>query len=69
MLKRYIVDLRDLTPEEKETVRERLEGVAFMVCDMLSGSQGLVALQVYWDSKEDFFSSPVFPSKCHCFEG
>lgn len=68
MLKRYLVDLRELTPEERETVRERLDGMAFMVCDRYSGSHGLVALEVFWDRSEDFFSSPVFPSSCHCIE-
>ena len=67
MLKRYLVDLRELTPEEKEAVQERLEWMAFMVCERYS-RQGLVALEVFWDRSEDFFASPVFPSNCHCLE-
>lgn len=68
MLKRYMIDVRDLSSEEKEAVRERVEGFAFMVCDVFGGSQGLIGLEVFWDRKEDFLSSPICPTNCHCME-
>ncbi len=39
-----------------------------MVTEILDTSEGMVALRVYWDSKEDFFSFLNFPSNCHCKE-
>lgn len=68
MAKRYIVDVRDLTPEEREAVRDRLEGWAFMVCNQYRGDFELIAFEVIWDRQEDFLSSSVCPSHCHCFE-
>lgn len=67
-MKLYIVDVRNLSPEEKSAVEEKLRMSAFMVSEELNVSEGIIALRVYWDRKEDFSSSPVCPSNCHCFE-
>lgn len=67
-MKVYDVDVHALSPEGKRKVEEQLEQMAFMVSETFSASEGVVALQVYWDSKEDFFSSHVFPSNCPCKE-
>lgn len=62
------VDVHKLSPEEKGKVQAQLECSSFIVSDILNTSGGLVGLRVYWDSKEDFFSSPIFPSNCPCKE-
>lgn len=67
-MKLYVVDVRALSPEEKSAVEEKLHMLAYMVAEERNASEGIVALRVYWDRKEDFFSSPVCPSNCHCFE-
>lgn len=67
-MKLYVVDVRALSPEEKSAVEEKLRMCAYMVTEELNKSEGVVALNVYWDRTEDFFSSPAFPSNCHCFE-
>lgn len=67
-MKLYEVDVRALSSGEKEKMREQLNCFAFFVTDVLSSSEGVVAFRVYWTSKEDFFSSPVFPSNCSCRE-
>lgn len=68
MLKRYMIDVRELSPEEKEAVRTRVEGFAFMVSDVFGGPKGLIGLEVFWDRKEDFLTSPICPANCHCME-
>lgn len=67
-MKLYIVDVRGLSPEEKSAVEEKLRLLAYMVTEEPNKSEGVVALRVYWDRKEDFFSSSIFPSNCRCFE-
>lgn len=67
-MKIYDIDVHTLSAEEKAKVREQLNRLAFFVTDVLSASEGLIAIRVYWDSKEDFFSSPFFPSSCPCKE-
>ncbi len=67
-MKIYEVDVRTLSPEEKRKTREWLGGLAFMVTEILDTSEGMVALRVYWDSKEDFFSFLDFSSNCPCKE-
>ncbi len=67
-MKIYDVDIHALSPEEKRKVQKQLDCYAFMVTEILSASEGVVALRVYWDSKEDFPLSPVFPSNCPCKE-
>ncbi len=68
MAKRYIVDVRNLMPEEKGAVRKQLEGWAFMVINQYRGDFELIAFEVIWDRPEDFLSSRFCPSNCHCFE-
>lgn len=68
-MKRYIIDLRDLTPAEKQSIQERLIGSALLVTELSNSTQGVVSLQVFWDGDGDFLSSPDCPSHCHCFEG
>lgn len=67
-MKVYDVDVHALSPEGKKKVREQLEQRAFIVSETLSASEGVVTMRVYWDSKEDFFSSHVFPANCPCKE-
>lgn len=67
-MKVYEIDIHALSPEEKSKAKEQLDGFTHMTSEILSPSGALVGLRVYWDSKEDFFSSPIFPSNCPCKE-
>lgn len=62
-MKRYLVDLRSLSPEKREAAYELIDNASF-VTSMVLGDSGLEYADVYWTSSEDFVSSPVFPRGC-----
>ena len=63
MAKRYVVDLRSLTPAEKKAAIERLERVSFMVTPVFENNT-VTAAEVIWDSPENFATSPALPVGC-----
>ena len=67
-MKRYIVDVSALSTEEKSSAYERLEGYAFMVSTVFGADRRASAYEVFWDSQEDFMTSPIFPLGCPCRE-
>lgn len=67
MTKRYLVDLRSLTPEQRERAFLQMEQVAFLATRVL-GPSGLEQVTVAWDLEEDFPTSALVPSGCPCRE-
>lgn len=65
MSKMYRIDLCSLSPAERETVYEQIDGVAFMV-SRVSGTGGLEAIDVFWTAEDDFLSSKLIPPGCSC---
>ncbi len=49
MSKMYRVDLRSLTPAEREAAYEQIDRVAFMT-DIIMGPTGLEAIEVFLDN-------------------
>lgn len=68
MLRKYVVDLRSLAPEDRITAFKRMDSFAFLSSEII-GETGLEGAEIFWDSPEDFLTSPVFPSGCPCREG
>ena len=58
-----IVDLRGLSPAEREAAYKQIDGFSFST-DRILGETGLEAAEVLWDLPEDFPTSPAFPSGC-----
>lgn len=63
MAKRYIVDLRSLNPVDREDAFKQIDKFAFMAT-MVMGSSGLEAVELIWDLKENFATSPALPAGC-----
>lgn len=61
----YRVDLTSLEPSERVAAVKRIDAVTFDTYDGY-GTSGLEYVDVAWDRKEDFVSSPVFPTGCRC---
>lgn len=62
---RYIVDLRNLKPEEREAAFILLRDNSFLATRII-GSNGLEGADVTWDSHQDFKTSPIYPKGCPC---
>lgn len=67
MSKMYRVDLRSLTPAEREAAYEQIDSLAFMT-DMIMGPTGLEAIEVFWTAEDDFASSKLIPPGCRCYQ-
>ena len=65
MTKRYVVDLRSLDPAKREAAYKRIDELAFMT-NIVLDSTGLEAVEVFWDSEEDFTASGLIPPGCSC---
>lgn len=63
MAKRYIVDFRHLSREERTAAFELIDRLAFMTT-RIPGKTGLEGADVIWDREEDFPTSPAFPAGC-----
>ena len=63
MAKRYIVDLRSLSPADRGAAFEQIDKYAF-TATMVIGQSGLEAVELIWDSKENFATSPALPVGC-----
>lgn len=63
MAKRYTVDLRSLSPAEREAAFELMDSFSFQA-SCVFGKSGLEGAVVVWDRQEDFPTSPVFPNGC-----
>lgn len=66
-MKKYRVDLRGLTPAEREAVYKQIDSLAFMT-DRVLGSTGLEAIEVFWTAEDDFTSSELIPPGCSCYQ-
>lgn len=64
-MKIYRVDVRNLSPEEKEAFHNQLDMLAFMTTFVYEGNV-LSAIDVCWDRKDDFLTSPIFPAGRSC---
>lgn len=62
-MKVYRVDLTSLDPVDRVRAYDLIDGYAF-ITSMVLGSNGLEGAVVYWESQEDFPSSPVYPNGC-----
>lgn len=67
MSKMYRVDLRSLTPAEREAAYEQIDSLAFMT-DMIMGPTGLEAIEVFWTTEDDFPTSELIPPGCSCYQ-
>lgn len=65
MAKRYIVDLRPLSPEKREEAYNLINSFSFM-CNKIFGENGLEGADVIWDLQEDFTQSSALPKGCPC---
>ncbi len=63
MARRYIVDFRHLSKEERTAAFEQIDRFAFMTT-RISGKNGLEGADVTWDREEDFPTSMAFPAGC-----
>lgn len=66
-MKKYRVDLRGLTPAEREAVYKQIDSLAFMT-EMIMGPTGLEAIEVFWTAEDDFTSSELIPPGCICYQ-
>lgn len=62
-MKKYRVDLTPLEPADRARAYDLIDGYAF-ITSMVLGASGLEGAVVYWESCEDFPSSPVYPKGC-----
>ena len=67
MAKRYTVDLRILSPAEREAAFELMDSFSFQA-SRIFGESGLEGAVVNWDRQEDFPTSPIFPNGCAFWE-
>lgn len=65
-MKHYRVDLRSIPVNDREAVCTRLDRVAFLASWYPVPGVGIEFVEVFWDSKEDFESSPFIPHGCPC---
>lgn len=74
-MKRYYVDLTYFeNVADRVAAYERLDAGSFICNEVYSKPQPglvpkgrvLVGAEVFWDSAEEFESSPVYPSGCRC---
>ncbi len=63
MARRYIVDFRHLSKEERTAAFEQIDRFAFMTT-RISGKTGLEGADVIWSYEKDFPTSPAFPAGC-----
>lgn len=63
MAKRYLVDLRGLSPADRKSTFEMIDGFSFVAARVF-GESGLEYADVIWDRPEPFPTSPVFPHGC-----
>ena len=64
-LPQYVVDLRRLSPAERESAFQALQDYSFLAVRVF-GETGLESVNVTWTSTEDFKTSPVYPKGCPC---
>lgn len=62
---RYIVDLRNLKPEERDAAFILLRDNSFLATRII-GPSGLEGADVIWDSQQDFQTSSAYPKGCPC---
>lgn len=60
-MKKYRVDLRGLTPAEREAVYKQIDSLAFMT-DRVLGSTGLEAMDVFLKADDEPSLSQAHPS-------
>lgn len=68
MLKKYVVDLRGLAPEDRIAAFKKMDSFAFLSSEIIAET-GLEGAEIFWDLPEDFLTSPAFPVGCPYQEG
>ena len=66
-MKKYRVDLRGLTPAEREAVYKQIDSLAFMT-DRALGSTGLEAMDVFLKADDEPSLSKLIPPGCSCYQ-
>lgn len=61
----YEVNLRSLSPQERLKTYKLLDNYSYFATEIIE-SGVLVGAKVYWESSENFQTSPVYPKGCPC---